>query len=39
MVKTTPVIYTDSKALKWLETANLSGNCRRETRRSTYFDL
>lgn len=25
MVKTTPVIYTDSKALKWLETANLSG--------------
>jgi len=25
MVKTTPVIYTDSNALKWLETADLSG--------------
>ncbi len=24
-IKTTPVIYTDSKALKWLETADLSG--------------
>ena len=25
VIKTTPVIYTDSKALKWLETADLSG--------------
>ena len=24
-IKTTPVIYTDSKALKWLETAHLHG--------------